>query len=507
MLLSLVYAVVWLVLMPVILLVGFLGYSQLKNWWRYRSSGCNIPAAKEKFLLGSFDLVDRRVAGEKLYKELGPIYYASMLTLPIISVADPDIAHHVFLKENFPKNILASAKKVLGDSMVLKNHAEPNSTWKRERRLAEPAFKMSNLRALNHIFITHSQAFTQHLLTKYAANSTESFEVTEEFPRLTMDILSTSGFSYPLELLSQNQGRQFLTSVQNILRGLATPLIFMPFGGDIIKWRDRKLNEIVDNTFYKVIDERLAELDLKKDDAAPSAPRDLLDMLLLPDEEGNRLDRLELRNELMLFYIAGHETTATFLGWFFYCMCRYPKVAQKVREEIDNILGVSDGKNLASPNNEQIEQMVYTKMAMNETLRLYPPVISLGREIPETFEMKGYRFPKGVNVSVNIYNLHRNPEIWSNPEEFDPERFSKENASGRHLFAFIPFSAGPRICLGRRFFYNEALVIIGTLFRELTFELDSTKENGMPTRFDPVYKAAHVWVRAHRRFNQKVQTN
>jgi len=484
-------------------LLGILGFLQVYNGWKfYYRVNSKMPYVKEKLFLGAFQAFPGQIVIGEHMKRLGPIFYASIFTTPLIVVCDPDIIQHALLKESFPKGLTAgNVKELWGENLVIMDHVT-NPNWKKERRLAEPAFKMSALKILaDGIFGIHAREFTQQLI-QISKENTQSVNMPDMFSLLTLEILSTSGFSYPLDMLKEKVHDQnpFLKSVQDLLTGVVSPFAVLPGGGKVLKWRYQKQTDTVNKVFYKVIDDRLAER--ASNPELSEKPRDLLDLLLMPDEQGNSLDREQLRNELLLFYIAGHETTSTCLSWFIYCLCIYPEVAAKVYEEIDNLLGLSDGKTLVSPTSEQIEEMIYTKMVLNETLRCYPPSRALIRQVPETFEMKGQVFPKGSNIMISVRNTHRNPAHWPNPEKFNPERFSKENSASRHMMAFIPFGAGNRICIGRKFFLNEALVIIGTMLREVRFELDTSQQNGVSYSGEATdNKPVGVWVKVHRRIH------
>ncbi|CAH2310736.1 cytochrome P450 4B1-like [Pelobates cultripes] len=153
---------------------------------------------------------------------------------------------------------------------------------------------------------------------------------------------------------------------------------------------------------------------------------------------------------------AGHDTTTSGISWILYCMAKYPEHQKKCREEIRAFLGERDTMDW-----EDLSKMPYTTMCIKESLRLYPPVPIISRQLakPITF-YDGRSLPAGTVVLVNIYCIHRNPNVWKDPEVFDPQRFSLENSSNRHPHAFVPFSAGPRNCIGQAFAMNEMKVAV-----------------------------------------------
>ncbi|ELV12927.1 Cytochrome P450 4A11 [Tupaia chinensis] len=191
---------------------------------------------------------------------------------------------------------------------------------------------------------------------------------------------------------------------------------------------------------------------------------DFLDILLLAQaEHGSTLSDQDLRAEVDTFMFEGHDTTASGISWVLYALATHREHQQRCREEIQSLLG--DGTSISW---DHLDQMPYTTMCIKEALRLYPPVPVVGRDLskPVTFP-DGRSLPKGITVSLSFYALHHNPEVWPNPEMFDPFRFAP--GSTRHSHAFLPFSAGSRNCIGKQFAMNELKVAVAlTLLR---FEL------------------------------------
>ncbi|KAM5247993.1 cytochrome P450 4A4-like isoform 4-T4 [Ctenodactylus gundi] len=216
----------------------------------------------------------------------------------------------------------------------------------------------------------------------------------------------------------------------------------------------------------QVIQQRKAQLkdegELEK--AKGKRRLDFLDILLFANmENGNSFSDKDLRAEVDTFMFEGHDTTASGISWILYALAAHPKHQQRCREEVQSLLG-----NGASITWDQLDQMPYTTMCIKEALRLYPPVPNVSRELtkPVTFP-DGRSLPKGIVVSLSIYGLHHNPKVWPSPEVFDPSRFAPD--STRHSHSFLPFSGGPRNCIGKQFAMNELKVAVAlTLLR---FEL------------------------------------
>jgi cytochrome P450 len=202
---------------------------------------------------------------------------------------------------------------------------------------------------------------------------------------------------------------------------------------------------------------------------------DLLAMLMEAKDEdtGEQMSDRQLRDETMTIFLAGHETTALALSWLWYLLDKNPDKAQKLYDEID---AVTQGK---TPTLEQLQHMPYTRMVMDESLRLYPPAWLIMRESLEDDKVGEYRIPKGYVVMIPVFSIHRDPRLWEEPDAFKPERFSKENAKSQHRFAYFPFGGGPRQCIGNNFALMEMQIIIVMLLQKFRFKITADFEPAM----------------------------
>ncbi|XP_043942777.1 cytochrome P450 4A10-like [Protopterus annectens] len=197
----------------------------------------------------------------------------------------------------------------------------------------------------------------------------------------------------------------------------------------------------------------------------------LLFCFCFQDEDGNGLSDKDICAEVDTFMFEGHDTTASGISWIMYCMAIYPEHQTKCREEILHIL---NGRNTVEWND--LSQMTYTTMTIKECLRLYPPVPLVARKLTKQMNFfDGRSIPAESLVGINIYCIHRNEEFWENPEVFDPLRFSPERSANRHPHAFLPFSAGPRNCIGQHFAMNEMKVATALILAR--FELTPDPAN------------------------------
>ncbi|NXN94750.1 CP4V2 protein, partial [Rhinopomastus cyanomelas] len=196
-----------------------------------------------------------------------------------------------------------------------------------------------------------------------------------------------------------------------------------------------------------------------------------LDMLLsATDEEGNRLSYRDIREEVDTFMFEGHDTTAAAMNWVLYLLGRNPEAQKKVHKELDEVFGDSD----RPVTMDDLKNLRYLECVVKEALRLFPSVPMFARTLQEDCWIRGYKVPKGANVLVLTYALHRDPEFFPDPDEFRPERFFPENAKGRHPYAYVPFSAGPRNCIGQRFAQMEEKTLLALILRR--FWVDSCQK-------------------------------
>jgi cytochrome P450 len=185
---------------------------------------------------------------------------------------------------------------------------------------------------------------------------------------------------------------------------------------------------------------------------------DLLSMLMSArDEDGSRMSDRQLRDEVLTFLLAGHETTALALTWTWYLLAQHPEVENQLHAELDRVLA---GR---SPEFAELARLPYTECVIKESMRLYPPAWSLARTVIRDFELRGYTIPAGANVVMSQWVMHRHPAYFRDPERFDPERWLSEEAKKLPRFAYFPFGGGPRQCIGASFAMMESALLLATV--------------------------------------------
>lgn len=181
-------------------------------------------------------------------------------------------------------------------------------------------------------------------------------------------------------------------------------------------------------------------------------------------EQGDEFDDLSLRSQLLTLFFAGHETSSTSLAWIHYLLDRHPEVRAKLRREVAGVLG---GR---TPAAADVDALVYTEQVVNESLRLYSPIHSISRVALADDTLGGYAIPKGSTLYVSLYAMHRLPGLWPDPHRFDPDRFAPDRNAGRPRFAFIPFAAGHRNCIGAAMAIAELKLVVAQIAQR--YELD-----------------------------------
>lgn len=194
-------------------------------------------------------------------------------------------------------------------------------------------------------------------------------------------------------------------------------------------------------------------------------------------KDANGLSEDEIREEVDTFMFEGHDTTGWGVTWATYLLGLHPDVQSKVRDELDSVFGDNDAFTM-----EDLRELKYLECVIKEAQRLFPSVPVFSRSATEEVDVCGFRVPEGATLVVAPYFVHRDPNHWPDPELFDPDRFAPDNSRGRHPFAFVPFSAGPRNCIGQKFAMLEEKSMLAALFRHFSVESLTSRDE---LRFTP----------------------
>ena len=363
---------------------------------------------------------------------------------------------------------------------LLSNDGE---SWLRQRRLAQPAFHRGQIQELAQVMTTTAER--RLVRWEEMAHSGKVVSFDREMMELTLEIAGKALFSVDLTGPAREVGDIFNRLNELFAKLVVSPLALVSM--QIPFWPSTRqvAHDVaaLDQLIYGMINER-------RESGTPG--NDLMGMLLAARDQdtGEGMDEKQLRDEVITLLIAGHETTTLLLTWFFYCLGRYPEIEAQVHEEVDRTLS---GR---LPTFEDIPNLVYTRQVIDETLRLYPPAYALSRFGNRADSVGGYDVRANAAISLCPFITHRMPEFWRQPLEFDPERFDPAQNTNRHRFAYVPFGAGPRQCIGESFSLTEGVLVAAAIaqrFRlripdhhvaQLDPQITLHPKGGMPLRFE-----------------------
>jgi enediyne biosynthesis protein E7 len=381
-----------------------------------------------------------------LIREHGDVVQYAVEGRPVVLINHPDLVRHV-LQDNNKNYVKAGTpdmymlKPMLGDGLLTTD----GDAWLRQRRLAQPGFHRERIEGFAGLI----SARTSTLIDDWAARAEPRVELTEEMTALTTRIVAQALFGVDIADAVDAFGRA--VQAMNEFMGSFDPSNRQGFA----KFHQAKAS--IDGLVHRIIDERRAVGDVGGD---------FLSVLLeARDEDGQPLSRQLVRDQVMTLLMAGHETTAKALTWTLYLLESHPDVRDAVRAEVRSVLG---GR---VPVLDDVPKLRLTTMVLQEGMRIYPPVWIMSRMTVADDELGGYRIPASTAIVISPYAVHRRADEYPEPERFDPARFAAERAD-RHPFAYLPFSAGPRQCIGRHFALLEMQLALAQLLNRVDIRLD-----------------------------------
>jgi cytochrome P450 len=367
---------------------------------------------------------------------------------------------HVLVKnqKNYTKSRnYQGLKLVLGDGLL----TSEGERWRRQRRLAQPAFHVQRLRGL----ATSMAGLTTETIERWKAlpETGRTLDMHGEMMRLTFRIVGKTLCSADVEGDAQAIGKAMTVAMQfanDYIEQFQLIPPWLPLPKNIRFQRARKT---LDALVYRLIEEHRRKGDHEGD---------LLGMLMsATDEEGGgAMTPAQLRDEVLTLVLAGFETTANALTWTLYLLAEHPEVARKLEEEAIRVLG---GREATF---EDLPRLEYTERVLSEAMRLYPPAWCFERQTVQADEIGGYAIPRGTTIAICPYVLHRNPMYWEAPDTFDPDRFLPERSTERSRFAYLPFGDGPRICIGKGFAMMEMKIVLAMLAGAFQLHLASADQ-------------------------------
>ncbi|MBO6507009.1 MAG: cytochrome P450 [Roseibium sp.] len=376
-------------------------------------------------------------------------------------VTGPDLVEHVLKRsaDRFPKGKLQNEtlEPLFGNAMISSEGAD----WKWQRSITAPLFRHDEI--LQYIPAMRDAA-TRQLETWKAQDLAANRPVNKDMFRIAFDVISRTmlvgGADDVIKAIEQGHAAYF----HHVNWWIAYKMLGLPGwlprpGGAVMRTQEKRIRDAVS----KLVRGRLASAETEQD---------LLGRLVrgIDPETGEAMSEERLVNNIIAFLVAGYDTTALALAWALYLLALYPDWQQQIRNEIQAVAGDRPiGR-------EHLSQLNVTDQVLNEALRLYPTAPIIVRDILEDVELAGTKVPKGTIGVIPIYAIHRHRSFWDSPNVFDPLRFAPEAETKPGRYQFLPFGAGPRICIGAAFTMIEAKVVLATLLREVSFELEHGHE-------------------------------
>ncbi|XP_054461307.1 cytochrome P450 3A40-like [Anoplopoma fimbria] len=413
------------------------------------------------------------------YKKYGKVWGIYDGRQPVLCITDPAMIKAVLIKECY--NLFTNRRnfRLNGQLHDAVSIAEDDQ-WRRIRSVLSPSFTSGKLREMFDIMKHHSANLTSSMKKK--ADKDEPLEPKEYYGPYSMDVVASTAFSVDIDSLN-NSSDPFVTNIKKMLKfDLFNPLFLIvacfPFMGPIF--------EKMEFSFFPtaVTDFFYAALQKIKSNRVQSSQKSRVDFLQLmidsqkKEVEPNKsLTDHEILSQAMIFLFAGYETSSSSLTFLAYNLATNPRVMKRLQEEVDSTF-----PNKAPVEYQALMQMEYLDCVINESLRLYPIAPRLERVAKATVEINGLLIPKGMVVMVPTWPLHRDASLWPEPEEFRPERFSKDNKESIDPYTYMPFGVGPRNCLGMRFaLVMMKLAMVETMQR---FSFSVCKETEIPLEMD-----------------------
>jgi cytochrome P450 len=450
-----------------------------------------LPKLPELGWMGSFGFTtqERISLQQTLAKSSSPMLRGRVLHLNVVMPCTPDAAHEVLVTKakSFEKSpgLRVLLYYLAGQGLF----TSEGDLWRSQRRLMAPIFQPAPM---------HQYAETMRLVAERSADAMSDgmpIDVAHETTRIAMSVVGKALFDTDTFDEADELGSALTACLSWANKHLGSPglvaHVLMLDALDAVAQRTqgrvkllatdlhRRVNEpfllsgarspelqqaaqSIDHRVQQMIDERRKH-GLER--------KDLLTRLLTAQDQeqgGGRMTDKQVRDEAITLFIAGHETTATALAWAFYLLARHPNALAKARAEAD---AFGDG-----PITQwHPEKLAYCTRVFREAMRMYPPIMFFPKRALEDVEICGYQIPKKTLVFVSSYAQHYREDNFENPTEFDPDRWLPEHEASRHRSSYLPFSAGPRVCIGMHFAMMEGPIVLATLLRRWQFEIDPHK--------------------------------
>ena len=410
--------------------------------WRAYGVGAVPSLAKDPL---SFFIHSLHERGDLVPLNLGPT--------KLLLVHHPDYVRHV-LQDNWRNygkgSMWVAIRKLVGNGLL----GSEGELWLRQRRLMQPAFHRQHIAELTH---TVTEVIAATLADwKVLAENKQPVEMAHAMSSLTMKIIVRTMFGTGI---SDAETREMVEAYSKALKLMNVRMWtfflpdFIPLPGDTAF---RETIQQIDRAVYRFINERRQN---------PSEANDLLNMLLDARDEdtGEGMNDQQVRDEVFTVFMAGHETSAAVMTWAWYLIWQHPEVERRLQRELKEVLGER------APAFEDLPRLTYTRMIIEETMRMFPPGWLIQRSTLADDTIGGLSVKAGTTVLISPYVVHRHPDFWEDAERFDPDRFAPERSITRH--AYLPFGEGPRLCIGNNVAMMEMQLMLAMIAQNYRLSL------------------------------------
>jgi cytochrome P450 len=421
-------------------------------------AGPKAPTKRLSFFAALAAMKDNPLATIPVIAYEQPIWEAKSMFGNQLVVSDPAGIKRILLDNvaGYPKTALdvRILSTAFGDGLL----SSDGEIWRAHRRVMSPSFDHRSIASYAPVI---TDAAAARLEAWDAKGENAEVDIAREMVALTLEVISRTMFSADSDALRSRLDETIRKATIELSFGLQhiAPLIG-PF------LLNRKLARVRAN--FEALDAVMQKLIRGRETHAGAAPKDLLDRLIAAtdSETGFRMTDEEVRDEVIIIFLAGHDTSALAATYVWYLLSLHPEEEAKLHAELDAVLG---GR---VPTYDDLEKLSYTRMVIDEAMRLYPPAPALtGRVARERDEICGRPIRKGTEIVILPWVLHRHRTLWDDPDRFDPERFSRERSTTRPRFAYLPFGGGPRICIGAQLALTEVSLLVATIAQRYRLKL------------------------------------
>ncbi|XP_066496517.1 cytochrome P450 3A21-like [Tiliqua scincoides] len=473
-----------------VLIVVLLALFMLYGIWPHKSfRKLDIPGPTPLPFIGTFYIYRKGFIefGQKCYEKYGKIWKQLDGRQSLIAILDPTMIKTILIKEFYTCFTNRRDFSFNGDLDAILT-VVTDDQWKRIRTVLSPNFTSGRMKEMMPIINRYGEILVKNAHRKVEKG--EPVDMKELLGAYSMDVITSTSFSVDIDSM-KNPNDPLVLHVKKFFKiSLFNPMLMLAFLFPfLIPLLDKLFSGVISRSSVKFFFEVVKKIkaDRQKNDRTNRV--DFMQLMVDSQASGDISDGAnsykaltdkEILSQAILFIVAGYESVGTSLSFLSYCLAIHPDVQSRLQEEIDKVL-----PNQATPTYDAVLQMEYLDMVVNETLRLYPPGATIERACKKTVQINGVTIPKGAVILIPINTLHRLPEYWPEPEEFRPERFSKENKETRDPYVFLPFGAGPRNCIAMRF----ALLVVkmGIVVLLQKFSLRTCAELPIPLELESTF--------------------